>query len=39
MEAIFLYNTAQRDAMLPRPALPGYIADKPLPNLYPDAVK
>jgi carboxypeptidase Q len=36
VEAIFLYNTAMRDAMLPRPSLPfGTPADAPLPGLYP----
>ena len=40
IEAIFLYNTAMRTAMLPRPALPmGMEADKPLEGLYPDAPK
>ncbi|MBE7182546.1 MAG: M28 family peptidase, partial [Terriglobus roseus] len=38
IEAIFLYNTAMRDQMLPRPALPmGLMQDKPLESLYPDA--
>ena len=37
VEAIFLYNAAMRDAMLPRPSLPfGTSPGKPLPNLYPD---
>jgi Zn-dependent M28 family amino/carboxypeptidase len=39
VEAIFLYNTAQREQMLPRPKLPFSGADKPLEGLYPDAVK
>ncbi len=40
VEAIFLYNTAMRDAMLPRPGLPvGLAPDKPLEGLYPDAGK
>lgn len=39
VEAIFLYNTAMRDDMLPRPGLPFSGKDKPLENLYPDAVK
>ena len=40
VEAIFLYNTAMRDAMLPRPSLPMNIApDKPLEGLYPTAAK
>jgi hypothetical protein len=41
VEAIFLYNAAMRDAMLPRPALPsnGGGPVKPLEGLYPDAVK
>ena len=41
VEAIFLYDAAMRDAMLPRPSLPFSTgsADKPLEGLYPDAVK
>ena len=39
IEAIFLYNTAMRDEMLPRPKLPFSGGDKPLEGLYPDAVK
>ena len=40
VEAIFLYNTAMRDEMLPRPTLPmGLASDKPLEDLYPDAAK
>jgi carboxypeptidase Q len=39
VEAIFLYNTAMRDQMLPRPDLPLSGGDKPLEGLYPDAVK
>ncbi|GAA3765782.1 M28 family metallopeptidase [Terriglobus aquaticus] len=40
IEAIFLYNTAQRDSMLPRPSIPmGLANDRPLSNLYPDAQK
>ncbi len=40
IEAVFLYNTAMRDAILPRPALPtGMQPDKPLKGLYPDAAK
>ena len=40
IEAIFLYNTAMRDAMLPRPKLPmGMAPDKPIDGLYPDATK
>ncbi len=40
VEAIFLYNTAMRDAMLPRPGLPiGMGPEKPLEDLYPDAAK
>jgi carboxypeptidase Q len=39
IEAIFLYNTAQRDQMLPRPTLPLNLRDKPLEGLFPDAVK
>lgn len=37
VEAIFLYNTAQRDRMLPRPVPPSL--PKQLPDLYPDAAK
>jgi hypothetical protein len=38
--AIFLYNSAMRDTMLPRPSLPmGMSPDKPLDGLYPDAAK
>jgi carboxypeptidase Q len=38
VEAIFLYNAAMRDAMLPRPSLPfGTPPDAPLSGLYPDA--
>ena len=40
VEAIFLYDTAMRDEMLPRPNLqPGLSRDKPLEGLYPDAGK
>jgi carboxypeptidase Q len=39
IEAIFLYNTAMRDEMLPRPKLPRNGNDKPLEGLYPDAAK
>ena len=41
VEAIFLYDAAMRDAMLPRPALPsnGGGPMKPLEGLYPDAEK
>jgi carboxypeptidase Q len=39
IEAIFLYNTAQRDQMLPRPPLPLNLKDKQLEGLFPDAVK
>ena len=39
VEAIFLYNAAQRDQMLPRPVLPLNLRDKPLEGLFPDAVK
>jgi len=39
IEAIFLYNTAMRDEMLPRPRLPLNGNDKPLEGLYPDAAK
>ena len=41
VEAIFLYNTAQREAMMPRKPLPHPERDReraaPLPNLYPNA--
>jgi hypothetical protein len=39
--AIFLYDAAMRDVMLPRPSLPfsSGAPDKPLEGLYPDAVK
>jgi hypothetical protein len=39
VEAIFLYNTAMRDEMLPRPKLPFSGTDKPLEGLYSDAAK
>lgn len=39
VEAIFLYNAAMRDAMLPRPELPFSGPSKPLEGLYPDAAK
>lgn len=40
VEAIFLYNAAMRDEMLPRPGLPmNLIPGKPLEGLYPDATK
>jgi carboxypeptidase Q len=40
VEAIFLYDAAMRDAMLPRPTLRFSGAqEKPLEGLYPDAVK
>jgi carboxypeptidase Q len=39
IEATFLYNTAMRDEMLPRPKLPLHGNDKPLEGLYPDAAK
>jgi Zn-dependent M28 family amino/carboxypeptidase len=40
IEAIFLYNAAMRDAMLPRPKLSvGMAPVKPLEGLYPDAPK
>ncbi len=42
VEAIFLYNTAQRDQMMPRKPFPHPELDRqrnsPLPNLYPGAV-
>jgi len=39
IEAIFLYNTAMRDEMLPGPKLPFSGGNKPLEGLYPDAGK
>ena len=40
IEAIFLYNTAMRDTMLPRPALTiGTEAPAHLKDIYPDATK
>lgn len=39
VEAIFLYNTAMRDDMLPRPSFPPHINAKPLEGLYPDATQ
>ncbi|ADW70619.1 peptidase M28 [Granulicella tundricola MP5ACTX9] len=39
IEAIFLYNTAMRDAMLPRPELPMAGEAKPLEGLFLDATK
>ncbi len=35
VEAIFLYNTAMRDGMLPRPNMPVSGPDRPLEGLYP----
>jgi carboxypeptidase Q len=35
VEAIFLYNTAMRDDMLPRPDMPLNRHDRPLQGLYP----
>ena len=41
VEAVFLYNTAQRDEMMPRKPFPHPEQDKernaPLPGLYPNA--
>ncbi len=41
LEAIFLYNTSQRDAMMPRKPFPHPELDRqqgePIPNLYPNA--
>ncbi len=41
VEAIFLYNTSERDAMMPRKAFPHPETDRersaPLPNVYPNA--
>ncbi len=41
LEAIFLYNTAQREAMMPRKPFPHPELDRqgaePLPNIYPNA--
>ena len=45
VEAIFVYNTAMRDQMLPRKPLPtpkpmfDFSAPKPLPGVFPDAVE
>ena len=42
VEAIFLYNTAERDAMMPRKPFPhpenDHQRSAPLPNLFPNAV-
>ena len=42
VEAIFLYNTAQRDAMMPRKPFPHPELDPqgkaPIPNIYPNAI-
>ena len=44
VEAIFVYNTAMRDQMLPRKPLPtpkpmlNFAAPKPLPGVFPDAI-
>jgi hypothetical protein len=42
VEAIFVYNTAMRDQMLPRKPLPHPELEEkknePLPNLFPGAV-
>lgn len=42
VEAIFLYNTAQRDQMMPRKPFPHPETDRtrstPIPNIYPGAV-
>ena len=35
IEAIFLYNTAMRDEMLPRPKLPFNGTEKPLEGRFP----
>jgi hypothetical protein len=41
VEAIFLYNTAQRDAMMPRKPFPHPELERklsaPIPNIYPNA--
>ena len=43
VEAIFLYNTAQRDAMMPRKPFPHPEKETqliaPIPNIYPNAVE
>jgi carboxypeptidase Q len=40
VEAVFLYNTAMREQMLPRKPLPHpELSDQPLKGLYPDAVE
>jgi hypothetical protein len=39
VEAIFVYNAAMRDQMIPRKPLPHpELRDQPLPDLYPTAV-
>ena len=42
IEAIFLYNTSERDAMMPRKPFPHPENDQklnaPIPNIYPNAV-
>jgi hypothetical protein len=42
IEAIFLYNTAQRDAMMPRKPFPHPELERklsaPIPNIYPNAI-
>ena len=42
VEAIFLWNTSQRDAMMPRKPYPHPENDKklnaPLPGIYPNAI-
>ena len=39
VEAIFLFNTAMRDEMLPRPNFIFHEKDRSIEGLYPDAVK
>ena len=41
VEAIFVYNAAMRDQMLPRPLPPELRQQqtKPLPGVFPDAVE
>jgi hypothetical protein len=43
IEAIFLWNTSQREAMMPRKPFPHPEFDRkaaePIPNIYPNATK
>jgi hypothetical protein len=42
VEAIFLWNTSQRDAMMPRKPFPHpelqHQLNEPIPNIYPNAL-